>query len=648
MRLPWFREHPIGQRLLALIVVVLSTALLTQGLKRQVLERFAVGGPVYRDIREYTELRQELTELTTELHEYRVVLLSMLVPRSPDHILQLRAQRVELVFAVNARFRGQRLRTMPGISAPLIQSAAEKWDAYSRAVEHQLESDNGTTQAELAAFLNGAESLPFKRVAQQVEAAVNTIRSEEQARLEESIQRTTRSQHWLDLLDGLWLMGMAGFLLYSLRSITRAFTREARYGRFEALRADISNALSSEEVLAEALQQCAEALVRHLEVPLARLWLVAPDAKHLEPVATAGPAAEPHGLGHGPWVDSLLDQPDFSLEAMPLIRSHLSREGVLGIAPWARQNGINALAVFPLRLGARSVGMLEVFFPDHLPADVISPLATVSDTLAQGVERWRAEAARAASALRLEAANVELKRSNEELEHFAYIASHDLQEPLRMVASYTQLLARRYRGQLDADADEFIRYAVDGATRMKRLLQDLLEYSRVGSRRKPLKPTACEVVLERVLRNLGHALRDSQGEVTHTPLPTVLGDEVQLEQLFQNLIANGIKFRRAAVPRVHVSAEPCEEGFRFSVKDNGIGIAAEDTKRLFALFRRLHTAAEYPGTGIGLAVCKKIVERHGGRIWVESCVGEGAIFHFTLRDGAGVEAPVTDPGRSTH
>jgi light-regulated signal transduction histidine kinase (bacteriophytochrome) len=227
----------------------------------------------------------------------------------------------------------------------------------------------------------------------------------------------------------------------------------------------------------------------------------------------------------------------------------------------------------------------------------------------------------------------DLKRSNAELEQFAYVASHDLQEPLRMVAGFTQLLSRRYRGKLDKDADEFIAYAVDGATRMQQLLQDLLAYSRVGTRGKPLAPIDANLVFNQARANLLPLIEENHAQVTAEPLPTVLGDEVQLVQLFQNLIANALKFRTDQPPKIRISAREEEKQWLFSLRDNGIGIAPEHQERIFLVFQRLHHRSEYRGTGIGLALCKKIVERHGGRIWVESEPGRGATFYFTLPKG---------------
>ena len=224
----------------------------------------------------------------------------------------------------------------------------------------------------------------------------------------------------------------------------------------------------------------------------------------------------------------------------------------------------------------------------------------------------------------------EMKRSNTELEQFAYVVSHDLQEPLRMVASYTQLLARRYHGRLDADADDFINYAVDGAERMRALLNDLLEYSRVGTRGKPFKLIYSEDVLDQAITNLKVAIEDSGALVNHDYLPMLVADTSQLMQLFQNLIGNAIKFCNQQSPRIHVSAEKRDRVWVFSVRDNGIGIDPQHAQRIFEMFKRLHTKEEYPGTGMGLAICKKIVKRHGGHIWVHSQPGEGSTFYFSI------------------
>ena len=224
----------------------------------------------------------------------------------------------------------------------------------------------------------------------------------------------------------------------------------------------------------------------------------------------------------------------------------------------------------------------------------------------------------------------ELSRSNQELEQFAYVASHDLQEPLRMVASYTQLIAQRYRGKLDADADEFIGYAVDGATRMQAIINDLLKLSRVGTRNTVFARVDAQTALERALANLRLVIEESGASVACGPLPTLNADGSQLAQLFQNLISNAIKFRGSNSPCVQIGAERQGEEWVFHVRDNGIGIAPEHFERIFLMFQRLHSNKQYPGTGIGLTICKKIVEHHGGRIWVESGQGKGTVFYFTI------------------
>ena len=227
----------------------------------------------------------------------------------------------------------------------------------------------------------------------------------------------------------------------------------------------------------------------------------------------------------------------------------------------------------------------------------------------------------------------ELRRSNEELEQFTYIASHDLQEPLRMVASYTQLLSRRYKGKLDEDADTFIAFAVDGANRMQRLIQDLLAFCRVGAKGQHLSQTSSEAAFECAIANLSGAISESGAQVTHSLLPVVAADEAQLAQLFQNLIGNAIKYQSGGIPQVHVSAENGAGRWVFAVRDNGLGIDPQYFDRIFGMFQRLHKREEFAGTGIGLAICKKIVERHGGTISVESAPGAGSTFRFTLAPG---------------
>lgn len=266
-------------------------------------------------------------------------------------------------------------------------------------------------------------------------------------------------------------------------------------------------------------------------------------------------------------------------------------------------------------------------------------LAHAFDEMAGSLEKRVAERERAEAELkalndqleqRVTERTLELRRSNEDLEQFAYVASHDLQEPLRMITSYLQLLQQRYKNKLDTDADDFIGFAVDGAERMHNLIVDLLAYSRVGIRSQPFETTDCNAVLEDALMNLQVAIQESGAVVARETLPTLLADPVQLTQLFQNLIGNAVKFRSETPPEIRVGAKREGDGWHFSVADNGIGIDAKYFEKIFIIFQRLHSRNKYSGTGIGLAVCKKIVERHGGRIWVESQPGQGTTFHFTI------------------
>jgi light-regulated signal transduction histidine kinase (bacteriophytochrome) len=233
----------------------------------------------------------------------------------------------------------------------------------------------------------------------------------------------------------------------------------------------------------------------------------------------------------------------------------------------------------------------------------------------------------------------ELARKNFDLEQFAYLASHDLQEPLRMVSLYTQLLAKRYQSHLDAEADEFIGYVVEGAKRMHQLINDLLAYTRLSSQGQNFVLTDCEDVLKQAQFNLQVTFKESGAKLTHDPLPKLMADTSQLVQLFQNLLGNAVKFRSEKPLQVHVSAQREEKDWLFSVQDTGIGIDPQYRDRIFVLFQRLHTDGHYPGTGIGLAVCKRIVERHGGRIWVESQLGQGATFYFTVSADLRESAP---------
>ncbi|HTG43702.1 MAG TPA: ATP-binding protein [Verrucomicrobiae bacterium] len=286
-----------------------------------------------------------------------------------------------------------------------------------------------------------------------------------------------------------------------------------------------------------------------------------------------------------------------------------------------------------------STGDLKARTKAHYGRGELGQLARAFDEMAQSLEERVAERERAESELqnlnrdlegRVALRTIELRRSNEDLDQFASVASHDLQEPLRMVTNYLGLLEQRFAPQLDVKAREFIRYANDGAARMQQLIRDLLTYSRVSTKAQPFEQVDLERVFNRAVANLKLAIEESDALITHDPLPGLLGDPLLLTQLFQNLLSNGIKFRRDVRPEIHLHASRHHDEWLFSVKDNGIGLEARNFERVFIIFQRLHTREKYPGTGIGLALCKKIVARHHGRIWVESKVGAGTTFYFTI------------------
>jgi light-regulated signal transduction histidine kinase (bacteriophytochrome) len=267
-------------------------------------------------------------------------------------------------------------------------------------------------------------------------------------------------------------------------------------------------------------------------------------------------------------------------------------------------------------------------------------LARLPEAIRRAIEEKRTLRLRRVAEEDLARKAEELARSNADLEQFAYVASHDLQEPLRMVASYTQLLAERYQGRLDEAANKYIEYASEGAVRMQHLIQDLLAFSRVGRAGVTFEFVDCSTVLKEASQALMAAIQESGAVVTHGPLPTVWADRTLLAQVFQNLIGNAIKFRKEAPPEIKVLAETSGPDWLFSVSDNGIGIAPEHAEKIFVVFQRLHTRTEYPGNGIGLSICKKIIQHFGGRIWVEPKGEQGSAFKFTIP----ASAPQTTAG----
>ncbi len=302
--------------------------------------------------------------------------------------------------------------------------------------------------------------------------------------------------------------------------------------------------------------------------------------------------------------------------------------------------GFNSIAVIPIRYGNEVIGAIHL--TDHNKDMVALPKiqfieSTMAPLIGEAVRKFNAEAELEKYRLGLEELvkhrTEELTRSNKDLEQFAYVASHDLQEPLRAVGGFTELLNRRLKEKTDERSQEYMRFVIDGVVRMQSLISGLLEYSRIGTRGKTPEPINIIASIDRAIMNLHAAIRESSAEITIDSLPTVNADATQMAQVFQNLLGNAIKFRGEQPLKIHISATRDTDFWRFAVKDNGIGINPQYSERIFLIFQRLHTREKYPGTGIGLALCKKIVERHGGKIWVESMPGLGSTFYFTIPVG---------------
>jgi PAS domain S-box-containing protein len=406
----------------------------------------------------------------------------------------------------------------------------------------------------------------------------------------------------------------------------------------EAIENAVARYLGSEDSLADAVRGIMQVMCERLDWACAARWSLDETQNRLHCIetwsvddpavraflevsgretfvpGTSGLIRRVLATGNSVWVADVTEKPDF-------LRG-----------PLAKSCGLHGAFALPVLMGEKVLGAIEFFSrePRHPDKWLLQITVSVGRQIGQLMARRQAEEDARNAHEELEVKARELERSNEELQQFAYVASHDLQEPLRMVSSYTQLLKRRYSDRFDGDAKEFMDFIVDGAARMKQLIEDLLAYSRVGTRGRELSRTDSGVALEKALVNLRVAQEASGAEVTHDDMPEVVADGAQLTQVFQNLIGNAMKFRTEEKPRIHVSAETRERVWVFGVRDNGIGLDAQYADRIFMMFQRLHNKAEYPGTGIGLAICKKIVERHGGRIWVESQPGKGSTFGFTI------------------
>ena len=458
------------------------------------------------------------------------------------------------------------------------------------------------------------------------------------------------------------LGGQIGFAIENARLFGET---EARYRELQTLRA-ISDTILDSRDLTVMMERILDQAIEIGQFDVGVVCLLNPTGESIEPVASRGyrdpTSVEGHrkklgGFTTGAASTRVLSEK--SVRVLDLTQSKgmrtLKKEGVCTAVAVPLRNYEEVLGV--IQLGSRTrrefsdselrtleaigdqAGIAvqkarlyeETKEAQHALAQKAEELTRSNTDLqrfAEEIELAKEKLEKVNSVLTVQAA--ELARSNTELEQFAYIASHDLQEPLRMVASYVQLLARRYKGKLEAEADEFIGFAVDGAKRMQDLINALLAYSRIGTKGKEFAPTDCEAVLAIALKNLQIAIEDSRAIITHHALPTVMADAIQLGQLFQNLIGNAIKFRGDRRPAVHISVERNGKEWCFSFRDDGIGIDPQYAERIFVIFQRLHSKEEYPGTGIGLALCKKIAERHGGRIWVESEAGKGSTFRFTM------------------
>jgi PAS domain S-box-containing protein len=419
---------------------------------------------------------------------------------------------------------------------------------------------------------------------------------------------------------------LAGAVL-SLRDITDRKQAEqalSARARQQATVAELGQLALLEKDLSKLMEEAVAGLARTLEVEYAKVLELLPDGKAL--LLRAGVGWKPGLVGRATIDAAAGSQAGYTLRCRePVIVEDLTRETRFDGPPLLREHAVISGMSVIIHGQGRPFGVLGAHTtrPRPFTRNDVHFLQAVANVLAVAIQRKTSEDALARQ-------SQELAAYTAELEQFAYVAAHDLQEPLRTVASFTQLLAQRYQGRLDAQADKFIQMAVQGADRMRRLIDDLLAYSRVARGPSRFELVDCEAAFRRSLDALGGMVAESGAEVTCDPLPTLSADEVRLEQLFRNLLSNAIKFRGPRPPRIHAWAEQRGSEWVFAVRDNGIGIDPRHAEQIFQIFERLHSKQEYPGTGIGLAICKRIVERHGGRIWVESESGQGATFRFAL------------------
>jgi PAS domain S-box-containing protein len=473
-------------------------------------------------------------------------------------------------------------------------------------------------------------------VSRQIEVAINNAKQAEALRQSEEALQKANEELEARVVERTAELKNANEQLFveiterkqAEEALRKSLAQLAKKNRYETIISTVTRSVHKSIDLQEVLENAVDAMSENIDrAKNVSIYLVEGDTAVIKTyrgypdwfIERAGRIPHPRGIT---W--------KAIIEGKPIYCGDVDRDTVIG--PAGRQLGTKSYVAMPIYLEGKAVGVININSPEKnaFNEEELKLLEIVAQQIEVAIKNAQKAEALRQSEEALSRQAQELARSNAELEQFAYVASHDLQEPLRMVASYMQLLERRYKDKLDSDAKEFINYAVDGSKRMQRLINDLLMYSRVGTRGKPFEQTDCNTVLDKALNNLKIAIEERKALVTHDPLPTVMGDPTQLIQLFQNLIGNAIKFCNGRRPEVHIGVESKSGDWLFSVRDNGIGIAPEYFERIFVIFQRLHNKEEYSGTGIGLAVCKKIVERHGGRIWVESELGKGTTFYFTI------------------
>ena len=417
-------------------------------------------------------------------------------------------------------------------------------------------------------------------------------------------------------------------------------TKRKEAEQHQAIEYEVTRLLAEADSVHEVMPRVIRILCEGLGFAYGARWVHDPKARVLrclESWCTDDPALEAFRFTSASRLETKPDRPGGLNRRVwttgePVWLPDVSQETTLQRREAAAKAGLRSAFAFPILMGGEFYGVVEFYAHAQRQRDerVIEVAQTAGSQIAQFIARLQAEAALREAIDELARQAHELMRSNAELEQFAYVASHDLQEPLRMISSYTQLLLRRYGDRFDKEAKEFMDFVVDGSARMKQLIEDILAYSRIGTHGKEFVAFESETALKRALASLRGSIEASGATVTYDAMPTVRADAAQLAQLFQNLIGNALKFKGEAAPVVHVGVAERPEAWEFSVRDNGIGIDPEFFGRIFMVFQRLHSKGEYPGTGIGLAICKKVVDRHGGRIRVESRPGAGSTFFFTL------------------